>query len=496
MKINVLDTTLRDGEQTPGVSLTSNEKLRIAKKLDEIGVNIIEAGSAITSEGEKEAIRQITHQGLNAEISSFARSLKGDIDSCIDCDVDCVNLVVSTSDIHIKYKLNSSRDEVIENMVSNIEYAKDHGLIVELSAEDATRTDFEYLKKVFQTALDTGADRLCPCDTVGVLTPEKSYDFYNKLSFLDGPLSAHCHNDYGLAVANTLEAIRGGATIIHGTINGIGERAGNASLEEIVVALNNLYEGKYTTDIKINQLYNASKLVSRTTGVYLQPNKAIVGENVFAHESGIHADGVIKNASTYESITPELLGRHRKFVVGKHTGTKGLKNRLKELGIDVDKEQLREIFKQVKDFSDKGKCLTDVDLQAISDKVLEKDMKQKVNLEEVTVVSGNNVTPTASVKLKTDDSEILESSTGLGPVDAAYNAVKKCLNEFSDVELEEFHVDAITGGADALIDVITKVSLGDKVISSRGTDSDIIIASVESYLTGVNRLLEENDEDL
>ena len=381
-------------------------------------------------------------------------------------------------------------------MVSNIEYAKDHGLIVELSAEDATRTDFEYLKKVFQTALDTGADRLCPCDTVGVLTPEKSYDFYNKLSFLDGPLSAHCHNDYGLAVANTLEAIRGGATIIHGTINGIGERAGNASLEEIVVALNNLYEGKYTTDIKINQLYNASKLVSRTTGVYLQPNKAIVGENVFAHESGIHADGVIKNASTYESITPELLGRHRKFVVGKHTGTKGLKNRLEELGIDVDKEQLLEIFKQVKDFSDKGKCLTDVDLQAISDKVLEKDMKQKVNLEEVTVVSGNNVTPTASVKLKTGDSEILESSTGLGPVDAAYNAVKKCLNEFSDVELEEFHVDAITGGADALIDVITKVSLGDKVISSRGTDSDIIIASVESYLTGVNRLLEENDEDL
>lgn len=367
---------------------------------------------------------------------------------------------------------------------------------MELSAEDATRTDFEYLKKVFQTALDTGADRLCPCDTVGVLTPEKSYDFYNKLSFLDGPLSAHCHNDYGLAVANTLEAIRGGATIIHGTINGIGERAGNASLEEIVVALNNLYEGKYTTDIKINQLYNASKLVSRTTGVYLQPNKAIVGENVFAHESGIHADGVIKNASTYESITPELLGRHRKFVVGKHTGTKGLKNRLEELGIDVDKEQLLEIFKQVKDFSDKGKCLTDVDLQAISDKVLEKDMKQKVNLEEVTVVSGNNVTPTASVKLKTGDSEILESSTGLGPVDAAYNAVKKCLNEFSDVELEEFHVDAITGGADALIDVITKVSLGDKVISSRGTDSDIIIASVESYLTGVNRLLEENDEDL
>ena len=264
-------------------------------------------------------------------------------------------------------------------------------------------------------------------------------------------------------------------------------------MEEIIVSLNNLYEGEYTTDIKINQLYNTSKLVSRSTGVYLQPNKAIVGENVFAHESGIHADGVIKNASTYESITPELLGRRRKFVVGKHTGTKGLNNRLKELGIDVNKEQLNDIFKQVKDFGDKGKCVTDVDLQAIADNVLEKDMQQKVNLEEVTIVSGNKITPTASVRLKIDEDEILEAGIGLGPVDAAVNAVKKCINEFADVKLDEYHVDAITGGTDALIDVIVKVSMGDKVISARGTDSDIINASVEAYLTGVNRLLESED---
>lgn len=493
MKIQILDTTLRDGEQTPGVSLTSSEKLRIARKLDEIGVNMIEAGSAITSEGEKEAIKEITKQGFDAEISSFARSVKKDIDACLECDVDAVNLVVPTSDIHINYKLKTTRDKVLDSIVSNVEYAKDHGLIVELSAEDATRTDINFLIKAFQTGIDCGADRLCPCDTVGVLTPEKSYEFYKKLSVLDSSLSAHCHNDYGLAVANTLQAIRGGASEIHSTINGIGERAGNAALEEIIVAFNNLYEGKYTTDIKINQLYNTSKLVSRLTGVYLQPNKAIVGENVFAHESGIHADGVIKNASTYESITPELLGRHRKFVVGKHTGTKGLNNRLKELGIEVNKEQLYKIFEQVKSFGDKGKCVTDVDLQAIADNVLEKELKQKVNLEEFTVVSGNKVTPTASIKLKIDNKEVLEAGMGLGPVDAAINAVNRSINEFTNIKLEEYHVDAITGGADALIDVIVKLRKGDTILSARATEPDIINASIGAYLSGVNRILEVDE---
>lgn len=498
MKIQVLDTTLRDGEQTPGVSLKSSEKLRIARSLDEIGVNMIEAGSAITSEGEREAIKEITHQGFDAEISSFARSVQNDIDACLYCDVDAVNLVVPTSDIHIDYKLNSTREKVLDSIVSNVEYAKDHGLTVELSAEDATRTDIDYLTDAFRTGLDCGADRLCPCDTVGVLTPEKSYDFYKKLSgALDAGLSVHCHNDYGLAVANTLQAIRGGASEIHATVNGIGERAGNASLEELIVAINNLYGKEYTTDIKINQLYNTSKLVSRLTGVYLQPNKAIVGENVFAHESGIHADGIVKNSSTYESITPELLGRHRKFVIGKHTGTTGLNSRLKELGISVNKEQLNKIFKQVKSLGDMGKSVTDVDLQAIADNVLEKELKQKVNLEEFTVVSGNKVTPTASIKLKIDDNEILEAGMGLGPVDAAINAVNKSINEFTDIKLEEYHVDAITGGADALIDVVVKLRKGNTILSARATEPDIINASIEAYLSGVNRLfeVEENKEE-
>lgn len=506
MKLRVLDTTLRDGEQTPGISLTASEKLRIATKLDEIGVNIIEAGSAITSHGEREAIKAVTGAGLNAEIASFARAVRVDVDAALECDVDSVHLVVPTSDLHIEYKLKKTREEVLSQAIDACQYAVDHGLIVELSAEDATRSDMGFLKKVFSEGIAVGANRICACDTVGMLTPEKSYDFYSKLTALGAPLSVHCHNDFGLAVANTLGAIRAGATEFHCTVNGIGERAGNAAMEEIIVSLNTLYGGEnsflskpeednynFETDINIQELYSTSKLVARLTGVYLQPNKAIVGENAFAHESGIHADGVIKNAATYEPITPELVGHRRKFIMGKHIGTKGLKNNLNELGIKTNEEQLCEIFEKVKSLGDMGKCVTDVDLQAIADNVLEFEREQKIKLEEVTIVSGNKVIPTASIKLKVDDKDILEAGVGIGPVDAAIVAVKKGISEFADVELEEYHVDAITGGTDALIDVIVKLRLGDKIISARSTQPDIINASVEAYLSGVNRLLEAND---
>lgn len=502
MKIRVLDTTLRDGEQTPGISLTASEKLRIATKLDEIGVNIIEAGSAITSSGEREAIKEVTSSGLNAEIASFARAVRVDVDAALECDVDSVHLVVPTSDLHIEYKLKKRREEVLSQAIDVCQYALDHGLIVELSAEDATRSDMGFLKKIFSEGISVGANRICACDTVGMLTPEKSYDFYSELATLGVPLSVHCHNDFGLAVANTLSALRGGATEFHCTVNGIGERAGNAAMEEIIVSLNTLYgkdkdyvsvvddEHEFETDIKIQELFSTSKLVSRLTGVYLQPNKAIVGENAFAHESGIHADGVIKNAATYEPITPELVGHKRRFVMGKHIGTKGLRNNLNELGFKPTDVQCDKIFKKVKALGDMGKCVTDVDLQAIADNVLELERDQKIKLEEVTIVSGNKVIPTASIKLKIDDKDILEAGVGVGPVDAALVAVKKGIADFADVELEEYHVDAITGGTDALIDVILKLRLGDKIISARGTQPDIINASVEAYLSGVNRLLE------
>ena len=489
MNIQILDTTLRDGEQTPGVSLTPQEKFRIATKLDEIGVNFIEAGSAITSQGERDSIKEISNQGFNAEILSFSRPLTVDIDYCLECDVDAVNLVVPTSDLHIYDKLKCNRDELLDLSNSAVDYCKDHGLVVELSAEDASRSEFDFLRNVYVNAIDHGADRICVCDTVGILTPDSSYDLFSRLSDIQVPVSCHCHNDFGLAVANTLSAIKGGASEIHTTINGIGERAGNTSFEECVVGIERLLSD-FSTDIKINQIYDVSKLVARLTGVYIQPNKAIVGENAFAHESGIHSDGIIKNSATYEPITPELVGRKRKFVIGKHMGTHGLNTRLKEIGLNVNDVQLKQICEDIKQLADKGKTVTDVDLQVIADNVLEINHEDRIKLDEITIVSGNKVMPTASVKITIDGEEILNAGVGLGPVDAAINAIKS-LDVFKDIELIEYHVDAITGGTDAFIDVIIKLQKADKVVSARGTEADIINASVKAYIAGVNRLLRD-----
>ena len=489
MNIKILDTTLRDGEQTPGVSLTSSEKLLIANKLDEIGLDYIEAGSAITSEGERKSIKNITQQGLNAEILSFSRPLTVDIDYCLDCDVDGVNLVVPTSELHITDKLKMNFEELLDLSNSAVEYCKDHGLIVELSGEDASRSDIGFLRTVFNNAIEHGADRLCVCDTVGILTPETSYELFNNLKELKAPLSSHCHNDFGLAVANTLASVMGGATEIHTTVNGIGERAGNTSFEECVVSINNLLSD-FSTNIKINEIYSTSKLVARLTGVYIQPNKAIVGENAFSHESGIHSDGIIKNSATYEPFTPELVGRKRQFILGKHMGTHGLNNKLKEFGLEVSEDQLKQIFDEVKSLADKGKTVTDADLNAIAVNVLQINQEDRIKLDDVTIVAGKNVMPTASVKITIDDEQILNAGVGVGPVDAAINALKT-LDIFKGVDLIEYHVDAITGGTDAFIDVIIKLQKGDKIVSARGTEPDIIDASVKAYIAGVNRLLRE-----
>ncbi len=492
MKAKILDTTLRDGEQTPGVSLTPDEKLRMAIKLDELGVDIIEAGSAITSAGEREGIKKIAQEGLSAEICSFARAVKVDVDAALECDVDSVHLVVPTSDLHIEHKLRKTRESVKDLAIASTQYAVDHGLLVELSAEDSTRSDLDYLTQLLKEGIDAGAKRICACDTVGMLIPERAYDFYGHLSKLDAPLSVHCHNDFGLAVANSLAGLRGGASQVHATINGIGERAGNASLEEIVVALYSLYNVK--TNINIGMLYEISKMVSRMTNIPLQPNKAIVGENAFAHESGIHADGVIKKAETYEPITPELVGHKRRFVMGKHIGSGMLKKRLEEMGLRVNEEKLNQIFARVKALGDKGKCVTDVDLQAIAEDVLGIMAEKIVELDELTIVSGNKVTPTASVKLNINDTEVLEAGTGIGPVDAAIVAVRKSIKDFADIELEEYHVDAITGGTDALIDVIVKLKYEGNIVTARSTQPDIINASVEAYLSGINKILVDKEK--
>ena len=299
------------------MSLTVDEKLWIARALDKLGVDIIEAGSAVTSEGERAAIKAVANEGLNAEICSFARAVKSDIDYCLACDVDSVHLVVPVSDLHIEKKLRKDRETVLTMATDITEYAAEHGLIVELSGEDASRAALDYLKEFYKRGVEAGAERLCFCDTVGVLVPERTVEIFTELGN-SAPISVHCHDDFGLATANSIAALQGGATQVHATVNGIGERAGNTSLEEVVMALASLY--KYKTRINTAEFYHVSRLVSRLTGVLVAPNKAIIGENAFTHESGIHAHGLLADTSTYEPITPELVGRERRIVLGKHAG--------------------------------------------------------------------------------------------------------------------------------------------------------------------------------
>jgi len=456
-------------------------------------VNIIEAGFAAASEGEMEAIKLIAKENLRAEVCSFARGVKSDIDAALKCDVNSIFLVIPASDVHIKSKLRKTREEVLKIIEECVGYAKDHGLIVEFGPEDATRSDVNFLKETIRVALSAGADRVTPPDTVGALTPERSYDFFSDLkkAFPNAVFGVHCHDDFGLAVANTLAALRAGAEIAHVTVNGLGERAGNAALEEVVVALKLQYG--VDTSIKTEMLYDASMLVSRLTGVVIQPNKAIVGENAFVHESGIHTHAILADPSTYEVIPPELVGRVRRIVAGKHAGSHGIRAALSEMGLNPSEEQLKEIFRRVKEVGDKGKRVTDADLKAIAEEVMGVPSIQPIKLEELTVVTGNRVTPTASVKLHVDDKIITEAATGVGPVDAAMNAIRKAILTVEPISLEEYHVKAITGGTDAVVEVIVKLRRGDRIITSMGVHEDIVMASVNAMISGINVLTSLNN---
>jgi D-citramalate synthase len=486
--VKVLDTTLRDGEQTPGVALAPDQKLEIARALDDLGVDIIEAGAAITSEGERKAIKLISKAGLDAEICSFTRGVKADIDAALECDVDSIHLVLPTSDIHLKYKLKKSRAQLKEMAVDMTRYALDHGLVVELSAEDATRSDPRFLKEVFLAGIAEGAQRVCVCDTVGVLTPEQMYDLFADLvKVIKVPVAIHAHDDFGMATANTLSAVRAGAQEVHVTINGLGERAGNAALEEVALGLSRFYGFK--TGIKLKKLYEVSRLVERLTGLPVSPTKAIVGENAFSHEAGIHTHGVLAYPPTYEPLPPEVVGQHRRLVFGKHVGSHAIRSELQRMGLKPTKEQVLEVFGQIKKLGDRGKRVTDVEWRAIVDAVMGRALEDIVKLEELTVVSGNKVTPTASVRLNFEGKELTESGVGVGPVDAAICAIRKVVEEMSDIRLQEYHVDAITGGSDAVVDVVVKLTDGKRVVTSRGTSGDIIMASVQAMLGGVNRLL-------
>jgi len=486
--VNVLDTTMRDGEQTPGIALAPEQKLQIARALDDLGVDVIEAGSAITSEGERKAIKMISGAGLKAEICSFVRALKEDVDAALSCDVDSIHLVVPTSDIHLKHKLKKTGEQVKEMALSTVRYALDHGLVVELSAEDATRTDPSFLKELFAAGVKEGAQRLCVCDTVGVSTPEKMYGLFEDLvKIAKVPIAVHCHDDFGMATANTLAAVRAGAQEVHVTVNGLGERAGNAALEEVVLALTQFYG--FETRINLKKLYEVSRLVEQCTGMPVSPTKAVVGENAFSHEAGIHTHGVLAYPPTYEPISPETVGHHRRLIFGKLSGSHAVESELKKIGLEPTKEQVQQIFEQIKKLGDRGKQVTDAEWRAIVDTVMGKTLEEIVRLDELTVISGSKVTPTASVKVKFGDKEVTESGLGIGPVDAAMNAIRKVVEGTSNIRLQEYHVDAISGGTDALVDVVVKLTDGRRIVTARGASGDIIMASVQAMLNGVNRLL-------
>jgi len=402
--------------------------------------------------------------------------------------------VIPSSDLHIQHKLKKSKDEILELTAKSVKYAKDSGLIVELGPEDATRADMEFLKKMIAKGISEEADRVTPCDTVGILTPERTHKFYSELrdAFPDIILGAHCHDDFGMAVANSIAALKAGANEVHVTVNGLGERAGNAALEEVAVSLKLLYNVE--TSIKTESLYDMSLLVSRLTGISVQPNKAIVGENAFVHESGIHTHAILSEPLTYEPIPPEIVGRTRRLAVGKHAGSRGIKAALEEMGLRPNEEHLKDIFRRVKALGDKGKLVTDADLYAIAEAVMGLPTTRAIKLEELTVVTGNKVIPTASVRLSLNGKPLTEAATGVGPVDAAMQAIRKAVSAVEPIRLEEYHVNAITGGTDALVEVVVRLRKGDKIVTAMGAHGDIVMASVEAMLNGMNVLMSNHNK--
>src|ERR687888_2273548 len=488
--VRIFDTTLRDGEQTPGVSINPEQKLQIAIELDQLGVDVIEAGFPIVSPGEMQAVRNIKKSGLSSEICGLARTLVTDIDSVIKCDLNYVHTFIATSDIHMRYKLKMSPEEVIEKAINAVDYAKSHGLQVEFSAEDATRSDIAFLTKVFAAVVEAGADRVDVPDTVGYATPEFISHLIQVIKKqIDIPISLHCHNDFGLAVANAIAGINAGAACAHVTINGLGERAGNASLEEFVMALQCLYNKKHSINTQL--LYEISKFVSNTMGIIVQPNKAIIGENAFGHESGIHTHGIINNPLTYEPISPEIVGRKRWLQAGKHAGAHGIRAMLEEFGIKPTEEQLHMIVEKQKNIADKGEPITTSGLLSIAGEMMNNNkFEEKFKLYDFHIITGMNIIPTAVVRLNTDGKDFIASEIGVGPVDAALKAIQKIAVEMASIKIREYRLDSITGGSDALAEVSVKVE--DKtgnIVSARKAGEDVVVASVQAMIDAINKVM-------
>jgi 2-isopropylmalate synthase len=472
--------------------------MEIACQLSKLGVDTIEAGFPSSSEGEKKVVKDIAKAGLASEICALSRATRGDIDAAIDCNVGLVHVFIPTSPVQMKYAVNLTPEQVLSSTVDSIEYVKKHGLKCEFSPMDATRSEMAFLKQVCQAAEKAGMDSLNVPDTVGIMIPKTTIKLIEELkTVVKVPISTHCHDDFGLAVANSLAAIEAGATQVHVAVNGLGERAGNASLEEVVMALHEIY--KYKTGINTRLLYSTSRMVASLTGIAVQANKAIVGENAFAHESGIHTRGVTEKPLTFEPIKPELVGRTRKLVAGKLAGTRGIKAELEEIGLHPTEEQLKEIVQRVKELGDKGKMVTDADLLALTSAVMGQVIGEEkiVDLCDLAVVTGIKVIPTASVRLTLNGKEYIAAETGVGPVDAVLKAIQKLTNNLENIRLSEYRLEAITGGSNAVAEVVIKVEdEKGNIVSARAAREDIVMASVEAMINGINKLLIKNHKQV
>jgi 2-isopropylmalate synthase len=501
-RILIFDTTLRDGEQSPGYSMNTKEKIELAKQLARLGVDVMEAGFPIASVDDFEAVRAISKAVKGGPvIAGLARAKDIDIDRAWEAlqhaDRPRIHTFIATSEIHIKYKLKSTRDEVLEAAVAAVKRAKGYTDDVEFSAEDAHRTDQEFLCRIIEAAIQAGATTINIPDTVGYGLPwefgDRVRDLMSRVRGIEKVVvSAHCHNDLGLGVANSLEAVRAGARQVECTINGIGERAGNAALEEIVMALRTRKDFlQYETGIRTEELYRTSKLLQSITGVKIQPNKAIVGANAFAHEAGIHQHGVLQNPLNYEIMTPESVGVPKsQLVLGKHSGRHAFRKRLEELGVELEDEDLNKAFTRFKELCDRKKEVFDEDLLALVEEELAA-AGQGYTLEHLQFTSGTNIIPTATVRLQLADAVFQESGCGDGPVDAAYKAIDQITK--IPGTLLEYNLRAITGGKDAVGDVTVVIEVEGKRVVGRGTSTDVIEASVRAYLSAVNKLVAAAD---
>ncbi|MEA3415413.1 MAG: 2-isopropylmalate synthase [Thermodesulfobacteriota bacterium] len=495
-KVIIFDTTLRDGEQSPGASMNAGEKMRIAIQLEKLGVDVLEAGFPAASEGDFEAVSSIAGRLKNTEVAALARTSKKDIDHAWGAIRNAakprIHTFIATSDIHMNYKLKMTRDEVVKKAIEAVKYAKSFTDSIEFSAEDASRSDPDFLCRVFEAVIGAGATTINIPDTVGYAIPQEFADLIKYVmahtpNIHKAIVSIHCHNDLGLATANTLAAICAGARQAEVTINGIGERAGNTSLEEMVMALHT--RPNYiplSTNINTEQIYPTSRLVSMITGIIVQPNKAIVGANAFAHEAGIHQDGMLKNPMTYEIMMPETIGLSAsKLVLGKHSGRHALRSHLKDLGYDLSDEELQLVFKKFKELADKKKDIVDEDLEVL---VTEGILRTAdiFCLEYLHVISGTTVFPLASVKLTVNGRPLQGAGYGNGPIDAAFNTIAKLTGTGS--ELLRFSVCALSGGTDAQGEVTVRLNEDGLIALGRGADPDIITASAKAYINGLNRL--------